>query len=996
MLRSFLRGRAKEVRRRSGRRLLAEQLEDRTLLAANPLGVAEGEMPIPEKPNGNTATSCVMPEALLDANGDNVVSPLDVLIRVQGLSGYYDGGGIGARPTNPMEDGVWFDTDGNGWLTPADVLNTVAAVNWHGGAFPLRYRCEVPVHFEDVADTIYSQIGEENSMTEFTGRAEVADAFVRSFDFSGPFDLYDDVRLDVDYNNDGWTDVKVQPAYIGGEYAYFDFEGVESTIPEDGQVNYDLRGTLSPDATPGPIGDFRLDWAYTESWPGYQTREYLSVLTEVVAVNTTVTIDDEPSALVVGDDDVVLGTLVYSVGGGSIEVPRDEYIQVRSDYTGTAAPNDAQWVDEIMEDFELRSVTTGLTIDGDAWSGWLGGDYAGETFRFEDVPVTDGSHWEFRVDTDVSIPKGAAFRIEIVQEYDDWNPLAVGEWHTVPQANPPTLSLTERSLGTSDTTVANAQDIKFFRFEATASGEDVFLTQVIVQSDVGHPVSAGDYTLWVDSDSDGMVDTILQSGRGSQNANVIFGELFGGGYTLPDGQTTMFEVHADIAGFFSGSELSIGFADGDANFVEAEEADDGTSLSGIVVNGVGPADGQFVVSTTASKVFELKLQGTLYVTQDTIFVRPRQLLAGELGDPIQRLEFRAEDEPIDVTRLVFTNVGTGTQNINRLKLYREGESTSFASATVDNCNNVSMQLPANSFCAVMESQQLVIPEGERVDVLVRPDLVSDEEGAVNGPDGTIQLLLVRPGEYATAGEPADSTSLSTVCARGFESSNVLLVNDGDTVAEGEVIVGRQTPGPGSRIYGNVNDTVFAKIVSIEDVNPDADGTNVPQGTSKRIAEFKFTAATNDNTLGGRNKDTFGGFVFDVSSTNILFDPNEFDLYNKNDQAQQINCTATGSEGSFQFMCLAADNPNVDLTMDSGESITIVLETDILDNQVNSALGSSLVVSLTNFADRSLTTFGTGADESHIWWSDSAEELNPVDYYWIEYGLTSISSTQYSI
>ena len=79
------------------------------------------------------------------------------------------------------------------------------------------------------------------------------------------------------------------------------------------------------------------------------------------------------------------------------------------------------------------------------------------------------------------------------------------------------LSVTERSLGSSDTVVENAQDVTLMRFEATAGkAEDVFLTQITIKADTGSLVDAGDYTLWVDSDDDGTVDTILESGRGCE------------------------------------------------------------------------------------------------------------------------------------------------------------------------------------------------------------------------------------------------------------------------------------------------------------------------------------------------------------------------------------------------------------------------------------------------------------------------------------------------
>jgi hypothetical protein len=698
---------------------------------------------------------------------------------------------------------------------------------------------------------------------------------------------------------------------------------------------------------------------------------------------------------------------------------------------------------DYVEDVELRNTVTGQTVDAINFTGGCAGGGSHAEYRFRDFVLRDSSRWEMRMDFVDGMPQdGDKFRAYVCSADEDdpvgcdfggiipadtrYNFDAVGlatgkritnilpgedvagNFMEVASAD---LRITERALGTSDTVVENAQDVTLFRFEATAGkAEDIFITQFNLKADEGTLVDAGDYTLWVDSDDNGSVDTILDSGRGCEgtcdgnpgNGRVNLDDIAGGGYTIPAEETVMFEVHADISGSLSQDVLSVGFADRDTDFIEAEEADDGTSLdiNGICVDGgTGPSscseEAQIHVSTATSKVYNLKNQGTLYVTQDAVPTRSRQLLAGELGEAILRLEMRAEDEPIDVTRLVFTDLGTSgqnKQNMSRIKLYKSGESTPFASATKDNCHNISSQMPVNSFCTVMESQQLIIPEGDRIDVLVRPQVKSDEEGAVSASNGMIHLVLFKPTDFGTPGTPANTTGLSTVTARGFESSNVLYFNDGDSEQDGEIIVGRSTPGPDEQITGNRNDTVLAKIVSIEDVNTDVDGSNVPIGTNKRIAEFKFTAGTNQNTRYGRNKATLADIVLNVSSTNVEFDNGKFEIYNKSDQTQKIACTQTGTEGSFYVTCSRTDNSLVDLEMDSGESVTLVMETDILNNQISSTQGSSLQVSITDFSDRSVGGFGPSV--SHIQWSDSINEPSTVYFGWIEYPETEVSSTAY--
>ncbi len=380
--------------------------------------------------------------------------------------------------------------------------------------------------------------------------------------------------------------------------------------------------------------------------------------------------------------------------------------------------------------------------------------------------------------------------------------------------------------------------------------------------------------------------------------------------------------------------------------------------------------------------------GNLYVTQDASPTRSRQLLAGDLGEAILRLELRAENEPIDVTRIVLTDVsGNLPSSISRLELFLAGATTPFALATIDQCQGA----PVNGYCADMPNAELIIPAGNRVDVLVHARLKTDEQGAVSGEQ--IQLQV---------------TGATAIQARGRDSSNNLLQNDGDATAEGEVFIGVDSPLPNASIIGNKNDTVLAKIIAIEDVNPDADGTNVPVGTNKKIAEFKFTAAANSNTLNGLNKATLSGLIFNISSTNVMFTAANFDLFNKNDASMEISCTSfdgngnghsvgTGS-GSFYVACSKSNNTSVNLEMDSGSAITLVLQADISNNQISATKGSALQVAITNFSDRTLAgLYKPTASNSHIQWTDSLSAgSSAVIFGWIENDQTSVSSTSYDL
>ena len=772
-------------------------------------------------------------------------------------------------------------------------------------------------------------------------------------------------------------------------------------------------------------------------------------------------------------DDVVMANVDFVTGGEDISV--NEMYALILGQTSTGATlvchgtgNDT--MAENVEDVQIRNTVTGQSVEGvllTSDAGTKSGTSCAATstttsttgvYRFDDFVLRDSSRWELSLDFISDVPKnGDKFRAFIcsAEEADttgcdfggfatastvynfDAEGLSTGD--AISDIRPgedlsgnfmevatSSLSITERGLGTTDTVVENSQDVALFRFEATAGkAEDIFVTQFVIKADTGSLVDGADYTLWVDSDDDGTVDSILDSGHGCEGTcnggiettgsdEVPFDDIAGGGYTIPAEETVMFEVHADISGSLNRNELSVGFDTSQSNVIEGEEADDGTSLSCVSADGTNiscasGATAQITIVTAASKIFNLRNQGSLYVTKDSVPTRSRQILAGALGEAILRLELRAEDEPIDVTRLVFTNSGATrvSQSINRLQLYRAGESTSFASATIDNCNNISTDIASPSFCAVMESQQLVVPDGDRLDILVVPQMKTDDQGAVQTNTGSIRLLVHKVTDSVNPGADNNTTNTGSVTARGFESSNVLLSPDTDTTAEGELFVGTTTPATDTAIVGLRNDIVLAKIVTVEDANTDSDGTNVPQGTSKKLAEFKFTAATNDNTLNGRNKATLSGIVFQLSTTNVLIDASEFDLYNKNDQTQQISCTAYDNDGvsinasangsgTILVDCKRSDNTSVDLELDSGDAVTLVLEGDITDNQISSTAGSSLTVSLSEFSDRTKTTYGVASGDSHVHWSDSIGDTTVYLFTWIEYGETQVSSTSYKI
>lgn len=790
----------------------------------------------------------------------------------------------------------------------------------------------------------------------------------------------------------------------------------------------------------------------------------VSLPTETTSLPDTVTIQAGEFTLEVNgpvqqkytrdDNDAVLANILMATGGEDVDI-KDLFVAIQAqtstgggltNLVGTSYDN----VHEILEDVEIRNKKSGQTISGVRLTGTS--DFATGTastasyqiYRFDDFVVNGNQEWELRVDfidngagnhptsgdrfrahvctQTTSSSTGCDFgglgsfttattsynmKIEGLSTGDavtDVRPggTVTGNFHRIAT---PELNIAVRSIGTSDTAVKNSKNVQLLRFEARAGeAEDILFTKAIFRSESGSLLNGQNYALWVDTDNDGVVDTILEKGVASQSSQVTFDELAGGGYVIPAEETVMFEVHSDISASLVNNDLLLAFDTGSSvTYIEAEEVDDGSSLSGIKTNSTCSSTCNILVTTTRSKLYSLVNQGDLFVSKDTTPVRSRQLLGGTLGDSILRLNFRAQNEDIEVTDLQLASSGSNASSIDRLELYKDGETTAFAYATVSGCgsDDVLTTNPGNSsaaiqtFCVNMESRQLVVPEGQNLDVIVRPRMKSDDQGATVNQD--IELWVP---PYAVS---SDATGSGAVRARGAESSSNLIANDGaggTTTTSGEVFIGTDAPAnSNSIIRGSINDVVLAKITTIANASPDADNTNVPTGVSP-IGQFRFTAATNSNSLNGLNKATLSGVIFNVVATNVLIGSgdqtstatSDFKFYNKADSSTKQTCKASvvTASGSFTVQCDGLKASTVDTSLDSGASATYVLEGDIIDPNTSTSGNSNLQVSLQDFTSRSGTTFSTSTN--HVHWLD--EDTSSSSFYWIEYSDTQIKSTSY--
>ena len=176
------------------------------------------------------------------------------------------------------------------------------------------------------------------------------------------------------------------------------------------------------------------------------------------------------------------------------------------------------------------------------------------------------------------------------------------------------------------------------------------------------------------------------------------------------------------------------------------------------------------------------------------------------------------------------------------------------------------------------------------------------------------------------------------------------------------------------------------------------------GTSG-FAQFKFTAATNTNSLNGLNKFTLSGVIFNVNATNVTLSPSLFKIYNRNDASTKVTCVsrysadgiAIGSSGtasgSFLVDCQGLKGSTISTSINSGDSAIFVLEGNIINSKVGTA-NSALQGSIQNFTSLTNATgyASNSSTKNQMEWLD--EDTATTIFYWLEYQGTEVKSTSY--
>ncbi len=513
------------------------------------------------------------------------------------------------------------------------------------------------------------------------------------------------------------------------------------------------------------------------------------------------------------------------------------------------------------------------------------------------------------------------------------------------------LQIDQRATGTAQN-AAGTQFVTLLSFDASAVNEDVIFSTVKFHAEQGNLTSANEYTLFAVAKTGQL--TKVATAAASSNA-LVFTNLK---FTIHNGQTQRFVLQGKVLA--NGSSLALAFQTSDPLFVQAQGLTYGRDLApGIQVDGI-PCTGRYVcriiVHTKASRSVTVNSVGNLYVTTDSVPSTSHQLLLGTTSDAIFRLKFHATEEDVAVTYVAINGMD---DSISGLELFTEGSSAPFSTATELQCDTV----VSGQVCARLSSGLFTVTQSGEVRILARALLKAKNEGGVSG-------------ETVTPSLSSAVTAAVAVKAEGRSSGKLLSQNNGDSTADGEIFIGRQSPGANTMITGVTHDTVAAKFAAIENANPDPDLTLVPLGLSS-FGIFRFRTMPS----GSNNSVVLTKLVFTVNATNVIIESSSVTLVNTANTSIAASCTTSGTTGVVTVTCDQLETTAISTTIDPGGSITLALRGTI----------SRGTESGTSYLQATLGQLGNRASPGTVEWTDGFTSFD-----WVDLPVTQVKSTQYRL
>ncbi len=445
----------------------------------------------------------------------------------------------------------------------------------------------------------------------------------------------------------------------------------------------------------------------------------------------------------------------------------------------------------------------------------------------------------------------------------------------------PALQVITASVPITATIVAGSQDAVFayFDFNATASGEDVKVTTIVVQDTKG---ASAVYTDLINLELYDASTRLETTNSTATNAATVTFSLKTP-LKASAGLTKRLTLKADV--------ISSATTGATAAYAHTYNID-GTTAT-VTSVGWGTGSGITETYTGNGQAQILGSKGTLQITVSADRSAAVQFVAGTTGNSTMEYKLYANNEDIDVSAFYVATEGTGSgANVAKVKLYLDGVALGNpAGYTLDAANNGKTLIS-------LSSGMLRVPKSTYKTLTIKVDLV-DKISLTDA--ATLEVGLGDTdgdnGDWGANGAASAASKNYYMSATGVSSGSTI-TNDGSTgwinstAATGGTIAasftqylydgvlvaslasgspsGSQTAGAGKEVM-RVDLQAVGDDITINEMEFCVAGTATVSGTGSLTIK-SFDLGTTYATVTSGDFDTYWDTVLSTSNTNIILDP----------------------------------------------------------------------------------------------------------------------------
>ena len=283
-------------------------------------------------------------------------------------------------------------------------------------------------------------------------------------------------------------------------------------------------------------------------------------------------------------------------------------------------------------------------------------------------------------------------------------PLPFGSGSTT---NGPALALTVRMLPPAKKALAAEPSIPLFKVDVSADREPVRLQTLSFRAESGSLANANNYTLWKDTNVDGVVDKIMATGS-IVSSKLTFALPSHSGAVVGSGRTVLYEVHADVPTVLVGDHLRLAFATSSADYVTAKIEGASFQLVGIQTD--------TNCQTSSCDIVVLQQPSTFWgFTDHQLLMSVLPLSAtgtaftGDTERPLVRFSAEAVKGNVSLKTLAF-QIQTGALLNATYSLWSDSDADGEPDAEL--LTSTSLDVVSNAFTLFGSQQLTVIPAGE--------------------------------------------------------------------------------------------------------------------------------------------------------------------------------------------------------------------------------------------------------------------------------------------